>query len=66
MTAMFPFTKVYPDYARLQETYERFHAANPDITVTSAWAIAVVARLIAVASRSDDALRAKLFFVQFI
>lgn len=33
LTAMFPFTKVDPDYARLQETYERFHAANPDITI---------------------------------
>lgn len=33
LTAIFPYTKVDPDYARLQETYERFHAANPDITI---------------------------------
>lgn len=33
LTAMFPFTKVAADCARLQETCERFHAPNPDITI---------------------------------
>lgn len=33
LTAIVPYTKIDPDYGRLQETYERFHAANPDITI---------------------------------
>lgn len=33
ISAIVPFTKVDPDYATLQETYQRFHQQNPDITI---------------------------------
>lgn len=33
LTAIVPYTKVDPGYGSLQETYARFRAANPDITI---------------------------------
>jgi len=33
LSAMFPYTKVDPEYQELQELYARFHQQNPDITI---------------------------------